>query len=249
MLMNRTVAFLDILAFKTILDQFPLEHIGASYQRAVEAASNILRDDFGRDQALYDHQPVIHIFSDSIIIYSKDDTENSCYAVIRYAHRILQNLIQHQFPVRGAIAYGQTWISEPIRIGDPFVTTYTLEQKQEWLGVVIDETVFTKFPEIRKFDNETYPEIVKYGVPLIKNKTDTSRDVDFEKMYCLNWLSKSNIDINPLEEMLTYLGPRFNQKFQHTVAFTEFIYEKYKLERWEKSKGKIQEDLPISETW
>ena len=84
---KRTVALIDITAFKFILNKLTLEKVGTVYKEAITQAKDALRIDGVHNGTI---QPCTsHVFSDSIIIYSLDDSESSCFTVIKFAQRIL----------------------------------------------------------------------------------------------------------------------------------------------------------------
>ncbi len=42
------------------------------------------------------------------------------------------------FPLRGALTWGDLYVSGSIIVGDPLVRAYNLESRQEWSGVIVD---------------------------------------------------------------------------------------------------------------
>ena len=68
--------------------------------------------------------------------------------VVLYTQRIIQSFIVAQFPIRGAIAFGETYLDNnaSIFLGNGYLNAVELEKKQEWIGVSIDKSVEKKFP-------------------------------------------------------------------------------------------------------
>jgi hypothetical protein len=89
-------------------------------------------------------------FSDSIILISHDETELGALKLLLYALRASQALIVHHFPVRGAISYGEMYVDQAnsVFLGKALTSAYELEQRQNWIGVAIDETLPQAFPSL-----------------------------------------------------------------------------------------------------
>jgi hypothetical protein len=53
-------------------------------------------------------------------------------------------------PLRGAITYGEIYLNQTknITLGKALTNAYELESKQQWIGVVIDNTVEKSMPEL-----------------------------------------------------------------------------------------------------
>lgn len=211
---NRTIAFLDILAFKTIQENFPLERVGNIYGEAIEHAKQYFAECCPVGHGLATCK--VHIFSDSIIIYSSDDSFDNGYAVIRMAQKILQMLIVRQLPVRGAITFGEVYIDEErgIRVGEPFTKAYILEQQQEWIGVLVSKSVVEEFPEL--FRNNNASEVIKYFVPL--------KCGHCEEAYVLNWRDRfSDKILDSLSLFPKIYGDKIQIKYNNTIDFVNAI--------------------------
>jgi len=215
---KRTVAFIDVLAFKYILNKFQLSIIGKAYTSAIDNVLRAFKDDMIGNRKL--ETCSINIFSDSIIIYSNDGSEAGFLSVVKCVQRIIQSLILSQFPARGAITFGEMYIDEnrKIHAGIPLVETYKLEQEQEWIGVVIDKSLQDQFKVL--LDITALPKIGQYSVPL---KEENIRD-----SYVINWLQGLADDTNYIKSLnllptKEVFGKEMKCKYMNTIKFIEYI--------------------------
>lgn len=185
---KRAVAFLDILGFKNMLGDMPLSELAQKYEGIISNI-NLFNKPFSRGDELSlftDHSEnqrwcIVNVFSDSIILVSEDETEESCLKLLIYTWRLLQLTIASDMPVRGGISYGDFYINEKLNVflGEALTNAYTLEGRQEWVGVAIDSKLSDTFPKI--FNNKLYSSLLfpVYPVPL---KGNTSKNLNV-----LNW--------------------------------------------------------------
>lgn len=192
---NYTIAFLDILGFKEMVQNISLTELSVKYESVVGRVSQSLNYPDNRisdrsrslfsnaspEEAFCDR----YIFSDSIILFSQGHGMESCLKLLTYAWRLNQLMLVSGFPLRGAITYGEVYVNDELKIflGNGLTSAYELEQRQQWIGVSIDESVFTAFPDLDKLlGNEELPFngiFLPYNVPM---KDGTSR-----RMRTLNW--------------------------------------------------------------
>ena len=89
LLKDRTVAFLDILAFKQILNKYPCINIGKAYLSAVTSSKERTKEWMYR----FSHKYIeceFHTFSDSVLILSPDDSKAGFLSVsINFSYRII----------------------------------------------------------------------------------------------------------------------------------------------------------------
>ena len=136
---KRYVAFLDILGFK----EFVMRHsIHEVYSRLKKL--NALRPD--NDEADYDSELekriMFTIMSDSIFIFSKDDTFSNLRYFLTYVKRVMRMAIRKEIPLKGAIAYGTIAVDDEQNLfcGQPIIDAYQLEEDLQYMGVVFHHT-------------------------------------------------------------------------------------------------------------
>ena len=64
--------------------------------------------------------------------------------------RATQVMVVSNLPVRGAVAFGEMFVDLDRRLflGRALTTAYDLEQRQDWIGVTLDDSVLSAFPGI-----------------------------------------------------------------------------------------------------
>jgi hypothetical protein len=157
--MRRTVAFFDVLGFRNLLAKQGAQVLGARYARVVGNNLEALRRPLltspdlptlfpghGQDQPWC----MMHVFSDSIIFMSHDDSDSDCRKVLVFALRAMQMLIATKLPVRGGVAFDELFVDveRQIFLGRALTTAYELEQNQEWIGAGLDPSIENAFPDL-----------------------------------------------------------------------------------------------------
>ncbi len=192
---NRTVAFLDVLGFRQLIESKSADDIGGSFVKVVGHSVPAMNRKFpvegsGHPTFFPDwdaERPwcINHSFSDSIILISNDESEEASLALLIYALRVTQIMMGSKYPVRGAIAHGEMFVDEKqsMFLGKALTQAYELENKQNWAGVLIDDSVEDAFPGIltgehpvQGLRNALFP---RYQVPM---KAGNVREY-----YTLNW--------------------------------------------------------------
>lgn len=157
--MKRTVALLDILGFRAMIENESTNNLGKRFSDIVGqglSAMNRPRERIPGELMFFpnlnptDTYCTTFIFSDTVILISKSDSEIDCLALLIYCWKAMQLLIGGKFPVRGAVTHGEMYVNEKqnLFLGSALTSAYELEQKQNWIGAVIDQSVSDAFPEV-----------------------------------------------------------------------------------------------------
>jgi hypothetical protein len=160
---GRTVAFLDILGFRKLVESRPTEELGTLFSAVIGGGLPAMNRPFGEphnEPVLLAERPsngtwcISHAFSDSIILISHDESESSALALLVFALRVTQMLIASKLPIRGAIAYDEMYVdtARALFLGKALTRAYALEQAQHWIGVAIDPSVPDRFPNLLESD-------------------------------------------------------------------------------------------------
>lgn len=191
---RRTVAFFDVLGFKRKIAENPLDGLAAKYERVMidtaEALNRPLLKKHGQT-ALFPNHPdakpwcIKYVFSDTIILISDEEHEESCLELLVYAWRLTQLLIAADMPPRGGITFGEIYMNqaENVVLGRALTDAYELQQEQDWIGVGIHESVEGAFP--RLFQSLRDPEnilgevFMRYKIPL--------KEGSIRELHTLNW--------------------------------------------------------------
>lgn len=152
------VCFLDILGFRRLLERKPLLEIAESYDRFIDAATNLNRSFLvsTKEPHLFANHPTgepyctRHVFSDSLILIARDDDALSCLKLLVHAWRLVQATLAQRMSVRGAVACGEMYLdpAKGICLGHGLTAAYELEQKQNWIGVAIDDSIAKAYPSL-----------------------------------------------------------------------------------------------------
>lgn len=191
---ERTVAFIDILGFKELVKTNSADELGTRFTKIVSGIISNMNgklDDLPSDLTFLPNfhcgEPycISFVFSDSIILISNDESEESCLALLLYSLRVSQLLIGNNFPIRGAITFGEMYVDRDnsLFLGKALTHAYELEQSQNWVGLVIDKSIPDKFPNVLTSDTPTpglRPKLFpKYEVPM--------KNGPIKSLYTLNW--------------------------------------------------------------
>lgn len=141
---KRYVAFIDILGFKSIFDNFnnadelgdQMSVILLSSIRSALSGTNVEVDD---DTDLNSISSIkVYQFSDSIVLYTEDDGKKSLSNFITALNLLFAQSMIRGFPLRGALTLGELYVKGSIVVGEPLINAYKIEYRQEWAGLIID---------------------------------------------------------------------------------------------------------------
>lgn len=169
---DRIVVFLDIMGFKDLVARQSETNINKKLHTLCT---------FIAAQVSSENLVQFSIFSDSIILFSNELTEEAFRTMVQLSALIVEKSIELGLPIRGAIASGECTVTNekiPYYFGQPIVDAYTLEENLVLYGVVLHNTV-----EQFAVSCEDKPELIfDYKVPL---KGGAS------KHYVVNWFGKN----------------------------------------------------------
>jgi hypothetical protein len=142
---SRFVGFIDLLGFKDkvmrkshseIYDE--LSKISNAKKDIEDVTRNIDDSDYFNDSDIY-----IVSFSDSIVMFSKnDDYKNFEYFLVMLRY-LFSKAISHGIALKGGIAHGEISInkSEQIYFGQPIIDAYLIEEDVNYLGVTCHNSI------------------------------------------------------------------------------------------------------------
>ena len=89
------------------------------------------------------HPFEIFTFSDSIVIFSKNNTIESFDIFTQTVNYFFSQLIHKNIAVKGSIAYGQLSLDSDKQIffGQPLIDAFLLQEEVDYLGVVAHNTI------------------------------------------------------------------------------------------------------------
>jgi hypothetical protein len=180
---DRTVAFLDVLGFKALVDALPHAELVEKYRQLQLAADRATRvpvfpDDQRRfdADAFYEGSEVgrartAHVLmaSDTVVVFARADDHNATLSVLACTRALLAVGFDIGMPLRGGVARGplelirgseQSSAQRPIGwfaglVGRGLVNAYLLESQCDWSGAVVDQSVadYLHGVELLQFDD------------------------------------------------------------------------------------------------
>lgn len=175
---ERIVSFLDIMGFKDLVARQSETNI----QNRLRDLSTFIAENVGTDNGM-----TFSIFSDSIVIFSKDAGMESFQLLLDTTSNIIKHSIMLGLPIKGAMAMGTCTVTQSAKnsffFGQPIIDAYQLEENIVFYGVVLHHTL-----ESMAYDmiNKGEKIIFDHLVPLKKGSSCH---------YVLDWFSESK-DIN-----------------------------------------------------
>lgn len=193
---KRYVAFFDLLGFSAWLESEGSFNV-FTYVRGflnLMIRASLPGSVVNPDMSVVTNETTIGVinFSDSIVFYSRDDSETCLEAILRVSGEFMNVVITGPSRmIRGGIAYGEFYADPEANayVGQALVDAYRLEGAQDWLGCSIDDTV-EALPKFKRVLSRFPNYIVRALVPLRGTN---------KMPYCLNWADKkqfSHISFN-----------------------------------------------------
>lgn len=141
---NRFVAFLDILGFKDLVARYSHEDVLKKLMELSAHTNYIENTEFSKDK-IY-----ITKFSDSIIIFSWDDSYDSVFEFIYAVRYIMCRVIELKLGVKGGMAFGKITVdsNSQLYFGQPLIDAYLLEEELQYYGVILHHTAEEKILSI-----------------------------------------------------------------------------------------------------
>ena len=169
------VAFLDVLGFKALVENNSHEELSRIYEKALLGGMSFglsnrqyatLNGPAGRVLTKDTTAVPVNslIVSDSIIIWTKDDSRRSFQDIVSVVRGVLAHSCFEGLPLRGAISVGPvSWIESRLGsathniqssvFGIGLTRAYQLEKNQEWSGCVVAHESISRFLEKTGFDS------------------------------------------------------------------------------------------------
>ncbi|MCX5846307.1 MAG: hypothetical protein NTW12_08115 [Deltaproteobacteria bacterium] len=155
---NRYVAYFDIMGFKDMVARFSHNEIYEMMKKIDKGIKLTTGINWAKN-------PINLIktttYSDSIIIYSKDDSYDSLDSIISTVSALTNELLSNAIPHKGAIAFGTMTIDtvNSIFFGRPLIDAYLLQEELYFYGIVAHATIEQ---EIEKKKDRPVSFVMKY---------------------------------------------------------------------------------------
>lgn len=225
----RYVAFIDILGFKALVEKFQgrSDELGQMMKELFTSA--ILAAMTGESVHIRKHPDprtlptdvMYYQFSDSVIFYTRDDTSASLEKIVKVLCLLFARASLIGFPLRGGLVKGEIYADPPIILGRAVNKAYELEGKQNWSGLIVDDSCFAG-PEEQQTKNRLLQQkwMVKTTVP-IKGEPYGA------EMHVINWAEFVGLRLSSMEvfqaNLTKYVGhPKTKaekEKIANTISF------------------------------
>jgi hypothetical protein len=161
------------------------------------------------------------VFSDSIILSSHDDSQESVLKLLIFTFLITRMMMVQGFLVRGGVSFGDMFVDlkSNIFVGSALTNAYQLEMKQEWAGVTIDSKIVDSFPDLFDGSHEYGKYLnylfVKYLVPMKKGEV--------REEYTVNWRWNLTVESGTKSLLKSPTDWAAKTKIDNTLAYAKFI--------------------------
>lgn len=129
---SRFVAFLDILGFKDRVARSTHTQVLNTLQSLQKKISESMESHKGEGLQ-------ISLFSDSIVIFSKNDSSKSLISLSNVTLNIMRFAIGEKIPIKGAIAKGEITCdtTKQLFFGQALIDAFQLQDSTKYYGVVV----------------------------------------------------------------------------------------------------------------
>lgn len=153
---NRFVAFLDIMGFK--------DRVARNDHNEILNELEVFQSNISQYVSYHREANVqIALFSDSILIYSQNDSIDSLHALADITSHIMMYAIQQEkpIPLKGAIAAGRMTCNQTKQLyfGQALIDAYLLEENVKYYGVLVHHSAesYLKLEDFQEFRDVKAP--------------------------------------------------------------------------------------------
>jgi hypothetical protein len=221
---NRYVAYIDIMGFKEMVARLPHNEIYMMMKK-IESVKKCMSE----VEWLSSKTDFIATttYSDSIMIYSKDDSYAALYSLICSVSSIINELFINSIPFKGAVAYGAMTLDmiDSIFFGQPLIDAYLLQDELHFYGVVAHATIEEKIINFMESE-KIFPFIKEYNCNF---KNGNSKHLTIIPMYSQQ-LKPEFVEIhsllhNSLKKMRFKTSGQIRRYIDNTQNYFDFIKE------------------------
>lgn len=166
---NCWVAYCDILGFRNEIKKF--ERAGVGYLHIYfENFYKKIQDELQRQSAYFPKDVFPAWFSDTFILFTKDDSKNS-FGCLHCAFDIFcWMVISGGWPLRAAIGFGQLYadVSKNLFLGSGIINAHDYAEKQNWIGSIVTPEAKNRLNELKvdlSLSRRGQLTFTKYSVP------------------------------------------------------------------------------------
>lgn len=213
---SRFVGFFDIMGFKELMLRVPHESVQMKLMGIHEISQTIHDHDDSKELLLKCVK-----FSDSIVLISNDDSEESAVKIIQASAWLIAGALAKRVPLKGAIAFGLFTADfiNSLYFGQPLIDAFLLQNELKLYGAILHHTAEKRLSELNVVQRSSL--CVPYETPM---SIGTVRHVN------IDWLDPADfnkVDLISLEESLYHSVSGNPRKYvDNTFAFVKAIRSK-----------------------
>lgn len=174
------------------------------------------------------------IFSDTLVAFSKGNTQNDAMALLLLTTEVFTRALHYCIPLRGGVSHGRFNFNLELNLfsGPALVDAYALGESSQWLGVVVDDytaEVAKSIPLRSATGKET---IVQWDVPMKAEPPASRYVVNWVQTHRHNYCGPIPLTVeafySPLATLfgpLETLAPSNRLKYENTVEFFNAHYD------------------------
>jgi hypothetical protein len=187
---NYTIAVCDILGFTDLVRKNDLDSIVGDHLGWLRKAlhHSIHKEKFPSEApsllALRDKSLLgLAWFSDTIVLYTLNDTDDSIRALTSCLGWLLfESIFTVGTRLRCGVSYGEAFMDteNSLYVGNPLIDAYYLQQRQDWSGGALTQEAVERLP-VEARTGIYYADwfLIPYDVPIKENKTIRTLAIDW----------------------------------------------------------------------
>ena len=222
---NRFVCYMDIMGFKDFVARTEYKEV----YKQMKSITYSKKDIDKTISMLYDNDTLfITRFSDSVILFSRDDSKDSLDAISYAAASIFSDAAKNNIPMKGALAAGKIIVDrlQNIYFGQPFIDSFLLQENEVHYYGVICHNSMEKYIESNK-DNSIW-------IGQLYEEIKTPLKSGIIRHYNLNWFVLLTSGINAHEkrekvfnEIIKNFKFKTSGKPRKYIDNTEFVFKQF----------------------
>ncbi|MES2656512.1 MAG: hypothetical protein V4620_13040 [Bacteroidota bacterium] len=140
---KRFVVFLDIMGFKDFVARHTHDEVYEMMSRISLVKESIDELSARYTTSTYKDKLYTTSFSDSIILFSEDDSARSLEMIVSATSFLFSTAMGQSIPMKGAIAHGLMSVNktQQIYVGQPLIDAYLLQEEVNYYGVVAHNSI------------------------------------------------------------------------------------------------------------
>lgn len=174
-------------------------------------------------------------FSDTIVAFSKSDTDNDALAIVLLTNELFASSLHFCVPLRGGIAHGQFAFNFDLNLfsGPALLDAYELGESSQWLGISLDTDVAEAIARLPiAYSPRGKATVVEWEVPCTRGHSENRWVVNWPESHRKNYTGPVPLTVEtfyqPFADLygpLHHLEASIRSKYENTVDFFNAHFE------------------------